>query len=242
MSTAVHVLARLPDEGAPNLLFLLFHGHAQDESAMSPLAQALAAEYPQAAVLSVRAPQPADVLPGREASVGYQFFSRLGVDDDNRAERVLAAVPGFVAQVRALQQRFRIDWDRTALAGFSQGAIVALEAVQAEPKLASRVLAFGGRHALQPRHWPEDTTFHLLHGLNDPVVPWAPIVDSAERFVALGGDVTADVLPDVGHELHPALIDKALEHLRNFLPKKVWRDAVNEAPLMGRAASSRELE
>jgi phospholipase/carboxylesterase len=235
-------LAKLPAEGAPELLFLLFHGHAQDESAMQPLAVALAADYPQAAVLCVRAPHPADVLPGRSESTGYQYFSRLGVDDQNRAERVLAAVPGFVAQVRQLQQQFSLSWERTALAGFSQGAIVALEAVQAEPRLAGRVLAFGGRHALQPVHAPEDTTLHLFHGLADAVVPYAPIVDSAERLVALGGDVTADVLPQIGHELHPVLINKALEQLRTFLPKKVWREAMAEAPVLSRPVSSRELD
>jgi phospholipase/carboxylesterase len=59
--------------------------------------------------------------------------------------------------------------------------------------------------------------------------------------MAFGGDVTADVVPDVGHELHPALIDKAIEQLRTFLPKKVWRQAMSEAPVLPRAASSDEL-
>ena len=35
------VLAKHPEEGAPNLLFLLFHGMGGDASQMAPLAQAL---------------------------------------------------------------------------------------------------------------------------------------------------------------------------------------------------------
>lgn len=234
-------LARLPAEGPPALLFLLLHGHGQDETAMQPLATALAREYPQAAVLCLRAPHPADPLPGREADPGYQYFSRLDLSDDNRPARVTAALPAFVAQVRALQAHFGMDWARTALAGFSQGGIVALEAVQAEPRLAGRVLAFGARHAVAPMHAPEDTTVHLLHGLRDMVIPPPLPVDSAERLLALGGDVTADILPGIGHELHPRLIERALEQLRTFLPKRVWREAMSEAPVVARTASSREL-
>ena len=61
-----------------------------------------------------------------------------------------AALPRFIATVRALQLRFAIEWPRTALFGFSQGAIMALEAAQAEPELAGRVIAFSGRYATLP--------------------------------------------------------------------------------------------
>jgi phospholipase/carboxylesterase len=237
MSTST--LAQLPQTGAPDLLFLLLHGVGASAAHMAPLAQALAAEYPQAAVLCIDGPEPFDGVPGGGA--GFQWFSVRGVTEANRPERVAAALPRFIAQVRALQTRFEIDWPRTALAGFSQGAIVALEAVQAEPQLAGRVLAFAGRHASAPMHAPAGTTVHLLHGLDDRVMPHGSVVDSAERLLALGGDVTADVLPGIGHELHPRLVNQAIEQLRTFLPKRVWRDALAEAPVLPRVASSEEL-
>jgi phospholipase/carboxylesterase len=233
------VLARLPDNGAPDLLFLLLHGVGASAAHMAPLAQALATEYPQAAVLCIDAPDPFDGVPG--GGSGFQWFSVRGVTESNRPERVAATLPRFVAQVRDLQTRFAIDWPRTALAGFSQGAIVALEAVQAEPQLAGRVLAFSGRHASAPMHAPADTTVHIFHGLDDRVMPHASVVDSAERLLALGGDVTADVLPGIGHELHPLLVAKALAQLRTFLPKKLWREVLAEAPVLPRVASSEEL-
>ena len=118
---------------------------------------------------------------------------------------------------------------------------MALEAVQAERDLAGRVLAFSSRPVSVPVRAPEDTTHHFFHGLNDAVQHHGPAVDSARRLLALGGDVTADVLPGIGHELHPSLVDKAIEQLRTFLPKKVWREAAAEAPLIPRVASSDEL-
>ena len=77
---------------------------------------------------------------------------------------------------------------------------------------------------------PPDTTVHLFHGLADAVIPHAAVVESARGLMALGGDVTADVLPGIGHALDPALIDKAIDQLRSFLPKKVWREAMRVAP------------
>ncbi len=235
----LHALAHLPAEGPPQLLFLLFHGVGADARQMVPLAQALAAGYPQAAVLCLDAPDPFDGVPGGGA--GHQWFSVRGVTESDRPARVAAALPRFVAAVRELQSRFGVSWPCTALAGFSQGAIMALEAVQAEPRLAGRVLAFSGRHATAPLHAPADTTVHLFHGLDDAVVPPGPALDAAERLVALGGDVTAELLPGIGHALDPRLIDRALGQLRTFLPKRVWREALGEAPVLPRVASSDEL-
>jgi phospholipase/carboxylesterase len=241
------VLARLPEHGAPDLLYLLFHGVGSSAAHMAPLAQRLALEYPQAAVLCVDGPEVYDAVftAGFDAepnvSPERQWFSIRRLDDANRASRVAAALPPFIATVRSLQQRFGIAWERTALAGFSQGAVMALEAVQAEPQLAGRVLAFAGRHVAAPTHAPADTTVHLFHGLADAVIPYAAAVESARRLMALGADVTADVLPGISHELHPALLDKAIDQLRTFLPKKVWREAMSAAPVISRVASSREL-
>lgn len=232
-------LLHLPAEGAPTLLFVLLHGVGARASDLAPLARRLAAEYPQAVVVGLDGPLPFDAAP--PSHCGRQWFSIVGVNEDNRPARVAAAMPGFVATVRSLQERFGVSWPCTALVGFSQGSIMALEAVQAEPALAGRVIAFSGRHARAPEHAPADTTLHLLHGLDDRVIPPGPVVDAAQRLVALGGDVTADVLPGIGHELHPTLLERAIEHLRTFLPKRAWREAMGEAPVMSRVASSAEL-
>lgn len=236
-------LAHLPEHGPPDLLYLLFHGVGATAESMLPFAQRLIREYPQAAVLCLNAPNAFDavIAPREGEREGRQWFSIRRVDEASRPARVAAALPAFVATVRAMQQRFEMSWERTALAGFSQGAVMALEAVQAEPRLAGRVLAFSGRHATRPRHLPVDTTVHLFHGAGDTVIPAAAAVDSAQTLLELGADVTADVLPAIAHELHPALLDKAIEQLRTYLPKKVWREVMSEAPVLPRAASSQEL-
>lgn len=224
----ISALAHQPASGPVELLYLLFHGAGADARSMHPLVQRLAQAYPQAAVVSINAPDPFDGTPSDGEA--YQWFSQREVSEALLGQRVDAVLPAFVATVRQMQQHFSVDWERTALVGFGQGALMALEAVQAEERLAGRVLSFSGRHASLPTHAPESTTVHLFHGMADTVVPPGPAVAAARQLVQLGGDVTADILPGVGHELSPALLDKAIHQLSHFIPARLWREAQAAAP------------
>jgi phospholipase/carboxylesterase len=218
---ASRAVALLPDQGEPALLFLLLHGANADAAQMRPLAQALRAQYPQAAVLSLNATSPLDG--------GQQWYPLDGCTDDNHAERVAAALPAFIATVRSWAAQWQLPWEHVALGGFSQGAVLALEAVQAEPQLAGRVLAFSGAYATPPANAPHEVSLHILHGQLDGVLPYQDQVSAARRLVQLGADITADVLPDIGHELHPQLIERAMEQLRTFLPARLWKEAMQAA-------------
>lgn len=226
MSTCA--LIHRPEPGPPDRLYLLFHGVGSTAEGMLPLARRLIAEFPQAAVLCLDAPERFDAVAGDTDA--RQWFSIRRIDESERGARVAAALTVFVATVRAMQRRFDMTWERTALAGFSQGALMALEAVQIEPKLAGHVLAFSGRHAATPTHAPLGTTVHLLHGSADTVIPATAAIDSAQTLIEFGADATADMLPGIGHDLHVALIDRAIERLRTFLPKRSGRSVMPEAP------------
>lgn len=226
-----HALALLPNNGQPDLLFVLLHGQGANAAQMRPLAQALQAQYPQAAVLSIDGPAPDARLPGGGA--GFQWYD--SGDGADEAQQVAAALPDFIATVRAWADKFELSWDRVALAGFSQGAILALEAVQAEAQLAGRVLAFGSRYARLPDRAPQDVCLHFFHGMADEVLPYAPVVEAVQTLLQLGADVTADIRPGIGHELHAELIDKAMAQLRTFVPARLWREAVLAAAEQDRA-------
>ena len=45
---------------------------------------------------------------------------------------------------------------------------------------------------------------------------------------ALNGDVTLDIADGVGHELHPALIARAVERLTSRIPLRTWRAALGD--------------
>jgi len=235
-SQATDAFELLPDEGDARQLFILLHGVGGTPANMRPLAEALRASFPQAAILAPAGFEPYDGARGGDAGQGgRQWFSVKGVDEANRPERVLKALPPLVEYIRANQARFHLLQSDTALAGFSQGAIMALEAVVAHDGLAGRVLAFSGRYASVPQWAPQYTTIHLLHGASDSVMPVALAEQAQARLNELHGDSTIDVATRVGHELHPALIERAIVRLQTCVPLRSWEAALglNQHPPSG---------
>lgn len=192
---------------AASQLFLLFHGVGATAAGLVPLGQRLAEEFPLAAVVSVPSPYESNLGAGR------QWFSVRGVTEENRAERVAAAMPLFERTVQEWQHRFKVDAAATTLVGFSQGAIMSLESARMGKALAGRVVSIAGRFAHMPETAPH-CTVHFIHGQDDAVIPSRFAVDAAERLAALGATVTADVLSFVGHQITPAMVNAMLLRLR----------------------------
>ena len=232
------VLEWLPTEGWPEQLIVLLHGWRSDARAMVPLAEALRAAFPQAAVVAPDSPlaftrrEPlADPAGDSGRELGRMWY---GIDDLHTAPevwpaRVAACVPPLVAWVRAQQQRLGVGPAATALGGFSQGGILALAMVAREDGLAGRVLAFGGRFVSLPTAAPQQTTVHLFHGSADTVIPADGSRQALRHLGELQGDATLDIADGVGHELHPALIDCALHRLKSHIPQRTWRAAMGAA-------------
>jgi phospholipase/carboxylesterase len=209
-----------PDTEARQL-FVLLHGVGGCPDNLEPLGLALRVAFPGAVVLI-----PEGFEPFNGGPEGRQWFSTRGVTEENRPERVAQALPALFDYVHAAQQRLKLRASDTALAGFSQGAIMALEAVQADERLAGRVLAFSGRYAQLPDAAPKYTTIHLLHGADDTVMPVTHAQAAQNRLAALQGDSTIDVASRVGHQLHPALIQRAIVRLQTCVPLRSWEAAM----------------
>lgn len=207
----------------PAQLILLLHGVGTDEHDMVPLGRLLAPEFPDALIVSVGAPEGADTSGGR------QWFSVRQLTDENRVERAAAAMPDFVAAVRHWQRTSGVAAAATALIGFSQGAIMALESLRDPLPLAGRIVAIAGRFAALPERAPRETTVHLIHGKADPVVHYGHAIAAAECLIGLGADATADVLPFVGHAIDDEVVTLLVERLKGYIPRRIWDEAMRSA-------------
>ena len=222
MTQNAHVIQQ-PSQPATQLI-LLFHGFVSDAASLYPLGERLAAEFPQAMVVAVAAYQASDM------SSGFQWFSEIGITEENRLERIAQALPAFQACVAHWQQVAGVGAAATALVGFSQGAIMALESSKSNPTIASRVFAISGRFATLPDVAPIETTVHFLHGKVDAVIPYSHTVSAAHHLRDLGADITAEVLPFIGHELHPDFIERVITKLSTHVPQRLWVEALKANP------------
>lgn len=229
MASDPQVLQWLPAQGRPEQLMLVLHGVGDSSAGMVPLAEALRRAFPQAAVLAPNGFEPFDGDPLGLLG-GWQWFSLQGIDDTNRADRARAVLPRLAAFVRGAQQSTGVGPAATALVGFSQGAICALELAQAEDGLAGRVLAFAGRYATLPERALQHTTLHFFHGGDDDVIPAEHARAAMQRIAELHGDATIDIAQGVGHELPGALVNCATERLRTHIPHRTWAAALGAVP------------
>src|SRR5690606_29780078 len=188
--------------------FVLLHGESADPQQLEPLADAIKLAFPMAIVVFPYGfERPASQ---GEQPYGYHWIDPTGLDQSNYRSRVTAAVVPLIDQIRAIQAQFGLSGQETALAGFSQGASMALEASQADHGLAGRVLAFSGLYAAVPTAVPPATLLHFFHGANDQQVSVQQVESTLSQLAELQGDATLDVASRIGHELHTALIRQAV--------------------------------
>ena len=188
-------------------LVLLLHGVGADASTLVPLGRRVAQSLPHACVVSLQAPYPCDMGRGR------QWFSVSGVTEANRPARVAEALPAMSEQIHRWQAQTGLNAAQTTLIGFSQGAILSLEACSHTAELAQTVVAIGGRFAVLPSTVPPSVRFHLIHGTADPVIAVSNAEQGAERLSSLGRGVTLDRFEGVGHFVSAEMADRIVERL-----------------------------
>jgi phospholipase/carboxylesterase len=189
---------------AAEALILLFHGVGGGAADLVPLGVALAAQQPGAAVISLAAPDDGDQGRGR------QWFSVRGVTEANRPARVQAALPAFRACVQHWQQRSGTQAAQTGLIGFSQGAIMALEATVQDPPLAHSVFALSGRYASLPRQAPRLRRLHFVHGSADAVIPPAHSQAAVAALAGVGVAAGLDLIEGLDHRVDARAIAAVL--------------------------------
>lgn len=197
-----------PPPSRPQSLLVLLHGWGSNAQDMDALAQALCAPLPQALVLAPQGFEPAAGHPGAR-----QWFDVQGMTPANRAQRVALALPRLLQWLDAAWQYSGVPPERTVLAGFSQGASLAVELALVRDGIASRVLAFAGRCGTPPAHAPRRTALHFLQGDADPLIPAAQTQATVQQLRALGGDATLDFAPGLGHGIDATLLNLARRRL-----------------------------
>ena len=104
--------------------------------------------------------------------------------------------------------------DHVAFFGFSQGAIMSLDAIATGRWPVGAVVAASGRLALPPGLMAAPKTpVLLLHGERDDVVPVEETVRANHILKSAGFAVDARVYPNLGHSISPEGVQAAGEFL-----------------------------
>ncbi|MEO5613581.1 MAG: dienelactone hydrolase family protein [Cypionkella sp.] len=195
-------------------LLIMLHGVGSNGADLAPIGQHIAqnigAEY-----ASPDAPHRFD-----QGGAGRQWFSITGVTEANRPTRVAEARASFDATLSALIETHGMQnqLHNVALIGFSQGSIMALDAVASGRWPVGAVVAFSLRLASPAPLTPAlQTPVLLIHGTTDPVMPITEATTAEAALTAAGVQTTLHLLPGVGHTITPAGVALAETFLRQHL-------------------------
>lgn len=183
-----------PEERAGRPLLVLLHGYGSHEGDLFALVPHLPAEY---VVAAVRAPlSPPFPTPGWSWFPIEDLDERRGDAATAAAERVLAWLDGAT------------DAERIGLLGFSQGAVIALQALRLRADRFDFVVALAGFVVDDPL--PSDTALAEIRppvfwgrGARDEVIPAARVAHTREwlpHHVDLSGRVYAGLAHSVSQE------------------------------------------
>jgi phospholipase/carboxylesterase len=196
--------------GEPDGALILNHGRGADEHDLFPLLDEL---DPERRLLGVTTGAPlTNVAPGGRH---WYLVPRVGYPDPHTFASSYTALTSFADGLLAARG---IGWERTAIGGFSMGAVMSYSlALGPGRPVPAALLAFSGFiptvEGWQPQLDGRDSLdVFIHHGRNDPVIS----VEFARRAVDIlsGGGLEPEYLEtDAGHWLPPEVIGPAREHI-----------------------------
>jgi len=192
---------------------IALHGVGASGADFEGLADSWGQRLPGLQVISPDAPYPFD-----GGGPGRQWFSIMGVTPANRLERLIAARPAFDAVIAQALKSLNAaeDGSDVAFMGFSQGTVMALDAVASGRWRPAAVLAFSGRLSTPIALPNGKTKLLMIHGAADPVIAAAEGEQAAEAFEKAGYQTALRVEPGLGHGISAVGADNALRFLQSI--------------------------
>lgn len=207
-------------EGRAKSVVVFVHGYGADGADLLGLADPLAPHLPDTAFYAPDAPDPC-----HGNAFGRQWFSIPWLDGsseaDSRAGLMRAAedLNGFVDRILAEEG---VGPEALALVGFSQGAMISLHVAPRRAVPVAGVVAISGR-LLGPEELAKEARVKppvlLIHGDQDPVVPFADMSLAGNALISAGFEVFGHVMQGTGHGIAPDGLSVALQFLRERLPR-----------------------
>lgn len=198
----------------PQQLIVLLHGWGTDGSDLIDLASPIASRFPNAVICAPDGPEPCSANP-----MGRQWFD-LGVDATLIDEGPSRAFPDLKKVLIALMEQYAIPANQMALAGFSQGGMMALYSGVRMPEAPGAIISIAGA-LLAPNQMAQALTVKppvlLIHGKDDQVVPFQAMDMANMVLKANGVSVETLACEGVGHGISEEGLKGMIAFMANHL-------------------------
>jgi len=216
-----------PKSGTAKRMVIFLHGYGANGADLLSIGSEWAEALPDAVFLSPNAPEPCE-----QWSVGYQWFPIRAADgivskELDRAETVRKPAAILNAYIDGQLEQWNVDESSLAVAGFSQGAMMAMYAMPRRKKACAAIIGYSGM--LVDAEGLKDPAIVkpavlAIHGDADDVVPPFCLQNVQSGFSAAGFEVEAILRPGLGHGIDQFGLTHGLQFVKSWLEKGAEKD------------------
>jgi phospholipase/carboxylesterase len=183
--------------GKPRHLVILLHGYGADGNDLLGLAPHWSRLLPDTQFIAPHAPFPCEAAP-----FGRQWFGFEGRNESMILAETQTAAALLDSYISAELARRNLTEGQVALAGFSQGTMMALYVAPRRARSLAGVVGYSGALVgpqLLAAEIKSRPPMLLIHGSADPVVPYPSLAVAHTALSAAGIKVEAVTLPGLAH-------------------------------------------
>ncbi|MGQ0742455.1 MAG: alpha/beta hydrolase [Alphaproteobacteria bacterium] len=184
-----------PARGPATHLVVLCHGFGADGNDLIELAPHWQRVLPGAAFVSPHAPERCPI------SNGYQWFPLNRIDPHEIARGVVSAAPLLAHFIESELKRLDLGGGKLILAGFSQGAMMALHVGLGRTPSPVAIVGYSGLLVPPEKISQPGPPVFLAHGDADATIPATAMFQSAAALGAMGLAVRWHLAPGMGHSI-----------------------------------------
>ncbi len=201
--------------GKPKQAVILIHGLGDSSAGLIELGRIWQSGLPDAEFLACDAPFPCDMAP-----FGFQWFSAQDWSPPVILEGVKKAAPYLNEYVDHVIETRQLAPCCVALAGFSQGTMMALYAAPRRQQALAGVLGYSGALVgaeTLPKERQSAPPVMLVHGTHDEVIPFKAMAHAEMGLQNANINVAGLACPGLGHSIDDTGLAEGLRFLRRVL-------------------------
>jgi phospholipase/carboxylesterase len=208
-----------PKSGKAKQMVIFLHGYGANGNDLISIGEEWGQDLPDCAFVSPNAPEVCEAW-----SAGYQWFpiraiSPEAMERDKYASIVAPVLSNYIDQQLA---KWGVEDSALAVAGFSQGAMMAMYTMPRRKKPCAAVIGFSGM-LLDAQGLKGSDIVKVpvlaIHGDADEIVPPDNLARAEKGFEAAGFDIETVMRPGLGHGIDHFGLTRGLQFVQEGFEK-----------------------